>query len=154
MASAPGRLSATTITIGALILLAVIAAGIYLSRPAPKPAESPASAEAKAYVAHLQLSDVTMKASENFMKQRIVEIEGKITNNGSRPLRSVYIYCIFYGVDGRELHRQRIAIVPPTGSPLQANQTRPFRLPFDTLPEGWNQAVPRMYIAGIDFASS
>ena len=132
--------------------MAVIGVGLYVSRPAPKRSEGQASAEAKAYVPSLQLSDVTMKASENFMKQRVVEIEGKITNNGPRPLRSVDIYCIFYGVDGRELHRERVPIVRPTGALLGSHQSRPFRLPFDTLPDGWNQAVPRMYIAGIDFA--
>src|SRR5947209_6937992 len=110
MATAPGRLSATTITIGAVVVLAVTAGAVYLSRPAPKTSEAPVSAEARAYVPELRLSDVTMKASENFMKQQVVEIEGKITNNGPRSLRSVDIYCIFYGVDGVELHRERVPI--------------------------------------------
>ena len=102
-------------------------------------------------VRNLALSDVSMKASENFMRQRVVEIEGKISNNGPRPLRSIDVYCLFYGVDGRELYRERVPIVP-AGAPLKPNQGRAFRLPFDSLPDGWNQAMPKMVIAQIAFA--
>jgi hypothetical protein len=35
---------------------------------------------------------------------------------------------------------------------LKPHETRAFRLPFDDLPEGWNQTVPGMVIAGIAFA--
>ncbi len=153
MAIAPRRVPAAAVIIGGVIGAAVVAGTLYyLARPAPKTSETAASAEARAYVSHLRLSDVTMKASENFMKQQVVEIEGKIANNGPRPLRSVDIYCIFHGIDGHELHRERVPIVRSNGSPLGANQSRPFRLPFDSLPDGWNQAVPQMYIAGINFA--
>jgi hypothetical protein len=59
------------------------------------------------------------------------------------------VYCYFYGVDGKQIHRERLAIVHN----LAPQETRPFRLPFDTLPDGWNQAMPRMVIARIAFAS-
>jgi hypothetical protein len=136
-----------------LVVIAVAALLVYLSRPVSKAVqEGPASPEAKAYVHNLALSDVSMKASENFMRQRVVEIEGKIANNGPRPLRSVDVYCLFYGVDGRELYRERVPIVPSGTAPLKPNETRAFRLPFDSLPEGWNQAMPKMVIAQIGFA--
>lgn len=93
-----------------------------------------------------------MKASENFMHQQVVEIEGKIANNGARPLRSVDVYCLFYGLDGRELHRERMSIVRSSTAPLKPGETRAFRLPFDSLPDGWNQAMPKMVIAQIVFA--
>ena len=85
------------------------------------------------------------------MKQQVVEVQGKITNDGPRPLKSVDIYCLFYGIDGREIHRERIPILQAKGRPLQPGEMRTFRLPFDTLPDGWNQAVPRMVIAQIAF---
>jgi hypothetical protein len=93
-----------------------------------------------------------MQASENFVKQRLVEVQGKISNNGPRALKSVDIYCLFYGIDGQEIHRERVPILSAEGRPLQPQETRNFRLPFDTLPDGWNQAVPRMVIARITFA--
>jgi hypothetical protein len=93
-----------------------------------------------------------MKATENFMKQRVVEIEGRITNNGPRSLEEVDVYCLFRGIDGREIFRERSAIVRKKGAPLKSREARAFRLAFDSLPEGWNQALPTLVIAQITFA--
>jgi hypothetical protein len=132
----------------------VIAAIIYLSRrPANQPAQVSASAEAKAYLPNLRLSDVSMKATENFMKQQVVEVLGKITNNGPRDIESVSVYCLFSGIDGREVYRERVPIVQSKGTALKPGETRSFRLPFDSLPDTWNQALPRMAIAQITFSA-
>jgi hypothetical protein len=157
MVSTPSRLKSywpAIITIAALVIVGIIAGFVYLTRPMPQsPSAAPASREVKAYVSHLKLSNVTIKAAENFMQQKVVEVEGRITNAGPRTLRGVDVYCIFYGVDGREVHRERASVVPATAAPLKPDETRAFRLPFDTLPEGWNQAIPVMAIANINFAS-
>jgi len=86
------------------------------------------------------------------MQQQVVEITGKITNNGPRPLAVVELFCLFRAEDGRELYRERVPIVRPGTTPLGPGQTRAFRLPFDSLPDGWNQAMPAMFIARIVFA--
>lgn len=149
----PRRLPVVPITVGILAVLAIAGGLVYLSRPAPSSRQNePASQEAKDYVSHLQLSDVTMQASENLMKQRLVEVQGKISNNGPRALKAVDIYCLFSGIDGREVYRERVPILPASGKFLQPQEIRNFRLPFDTLPDTWNQAVPRMVIARIAFA--
>ena len=153
-AAARKKISLAPLVIGAAAVVLLIAGLWYLNRPVPKPADNgPASPEARAYVHNLELSDVTMKAAENFMKQQVVEIRGKIANKGPRALQSVDVYCLFYGVDGREVHRERVPILPPRSAPLKPGEIRAFRLPFDTLPDGWNQAMPKMVIARIAFAS-
>jgi hypothetical protein len=134
-----------------ILLLAGIL--VYLSRPAKNGSPPPVSGEAKAYVSRLTLSDVTMQATENFMKQRVVEIEGKIANGGERTLQGIDVYCVFYDVGGREIHRERVPILNRKGAPLRPGESRAFRLPFDSLPEGWNQVMPRLVIAGINFTS-
>ncbi|MFL6452278.1 MAG: FxLYD domain-containing protein [Bryobacteraceae bacterium] len=134
-----------------IVLLAGIL--VYLSRPARNAPAPPATGEAKAYVSKLALSDVSMQATENFMKQRVVEIEGKIANQGNRRLAGIDVYCLFYDVNGREIHRERVPVLNQTGPPLGAGESRAFRLPFDNLPEGWNQVMPRLVIARINFAS-
>jgi hypothetical protein len=138
-------------TAATVVLLAGIL--LYLSRPVSSHRAPPASGEAKAYVSKLSLSDVSMQATENFMKQRVVEIEGKIGNGGDRELRGIDVYCLFYDVSGHEIHRERVAVLNLKGSSLRPGESRAFRLPFDTLPEGWNQAMPKLVIAGIGFAS-
>jgi hypothetical protein len=147
------RIPVPALVAGILGILVAVIAGIYLSRtPANPPTQVTASAEAKAYLPNLRLSDVSMKATENFMQQQVVEVEGKIANNGPRPVRSVDIYCLFSGIDGREVYRERVPIVQSKGTPLKPGETRNFRLPFDSLPDTWNQALPRMAIAQITFA--
>ncbi len=147
------KLPLIPIAICFIVAIGLVIALLYLSGPVTKPAgNSRATPEARAYVGNLALSDVKMQAAENLMQQRVVEIRGKITNNGPRPLESVDVYCLFYGVDGRELYRERLPIVRSKGAALNPHETRSFRLPFDSLPDGWNQVMPKLVIAQITFA--
>lgn len=112
----------------------------------------PLTAEARAYTRNLQLSDVEMKASENYFQQAVVEIEGKIANAGDRPLDTVEIYCVFRDPYGQLVLRRRLAIVSPRMGGLKPGETKSFRLPFDDLPTSWNQAMPQLVIAGVKFS--
>ena len=60
------------------VLLAGAAVFAYLQYAARRPQEKlELTPEANAYTRNLQLSEVTMKATGNYMKQTVVEIEGK-----------------------------------------------------------------------------
>jgi hypothetical protein len=108
--------------------------------------------EAKAYVRNLGLAEVEMKAKENMLGGTLVEITGKITNKGTQTLRAVDLNCIFYDPYGQAVLRERVPIVRfKVGTGLQPGETRSFRLPFDAIPAGWNQALPQLVIAGIIF---
>lgn len=137
----------------AIVISALVGAGVYLTRPVPKAPETSASQESRDYLPNLGLSDVSMQASENLMNQKVVEVLGNIVNNGPRELKSIDVYCLFYGIDGRLLHRERLRIVGGVATPgtLKQGATTSFRMPFDTLPDGWNQALPKMVIAQITF---
>jgi len=136
-----------------LALVAVCAAVVWFMHTPPPPRDVVAlTAEAKAYVKYLDLSDVQMKATETYLKQTVTEIEGNIQNKGGRPLRSVEIICVFYDPYGQMVLRERVAIVKPSASPLKPGETRAFRLPFDNIPESWNNQMPSLVIAAITFA--
>ena len=155
-AASAKKIPITPLVVGIVVIAILIGGFLYLNKPvAQTPTQVPASTEARAYLSHLELSDVAMQASENLMQQRVVEVQGNIGNKGPRALASIDVYCLFYGVDGRELHRERLPIVGKSGakSPLQPGDTRAFRLPFDSLPDGWNQAMPKLVIAQITFAN-
>jgi hypothetical protein len=117
----------------------------------PPPAPPPLTAEAKAYVSHLKLSDVDMAAHEDYFHNRVVEIKGNIQNLGDRRLNLVEINCVFYDPYGQVVLRQRTPIVSPKAGGLAPDDTKPFRLPFDTIPDSWNNVMPQMVIARIDF---
>ena len=133
---------------------AVLGAGLflYLRLANTKPPESTLTPEGKAYVDHLSLSDVKMQAAENYFEQVIVEINGKIGNKGDRPVQVVEIYCVFYDKYGQLVLRKRVPIVSQRMGGLKPGETKSFRLPFDEIPESWNQVMPQLVIAAVTFS--
>lgn len=109
--------------------------------------------EAKAYVRNLKIIEMEMKAKESYMQQAVVEIVGKIRNDGDRPLNVVEIYCSFYDSVGQLVLREKVPIVSAKMGGLKPGEVKPFRLPFDTIPESWNQTKPNLVIAQIQFAN-
>lgn len=136
-----------------LVLVAGLAGLWYLERASkqPAPAPPPLTGEARAYVRNLKLSDVQMKAHESYLKQAVVEITGMIENSGDRVLQLVEITCVFYDAYGQVVLRERVPIVSKKTGSVGPGETKAFRLPFDNLPESWNQMMPQLVIARIDF---
>ena len=115
-------------------------------------AQLPLSPEGKAYVKSLALSDITMKATGSFANQTLVEIEGKIGNTGDRSIDVIEIYCVFYDTYGQLVFRPRVPIVSARMGGLKPGETKSFRLPFDEIPDSWNQALPQLVVAGVKFS--
>jgi len=149
----------------AIVIGVLLAAGLggflYLNyranQPAPPP--PPLTGDAKAYLKHLRFASADgqtaespqMGKHESYMKQSVVEITGNIQNNGDRVLEVVEINCVFYDPYGQVVLRERVPIVSRKMGKLAPGETKPFRLAFDNVPESWNQAMPTMVIARIDF---
>jgi hypothetical protein len=131
----------------ALFLLIGAGAGFFVTRSTP-PVEAALTAEAKAYLGSLPLEDIEMTSAESFGGGRLIEIKGNITNGGSRPLKRAEVWCVFRDGVGQIVLRQRWPIV---ASGLKPGEKKPFRLPFDTVPESWNQQLPNVVVASIEF---
>ena len=149
------------LVIGAVLVVG-LAGILYLERassrpPAPPP---PLTGPAKEYVKYLQFvapdgqtpESPQMTAHESYMKLQVVEITGNIRNSGDRVLELVEINCVFTDPYGQVLLRERVPIVNRKMGKLAPGETKPFRLAFDNVPENWNQAMPQMVIARIDFS--
>ncbi len=140
-----------------LLIAAALAVGtagvVYLERHSQ--AGAPAAQivltdEARGYLTGLDLANVEMAAKDNALGQTLVEITGTIRNLGDKQVRSIRLNCVFFDVYGVELHRVLSTIVRSTDGLAPAVE-HPFRLPFDDIPEGWNQIMPSLYIAEIVF---
>jgi hypothetical protein len=107
--------------------------------------------EARAYLKNLQLSEVQMQASESYLKQAVVEIAGKIGNNGDRVVKLVEINCVFRDPYGQVVLRERMTIAGRKTGDLRPGETKTFRLAFDSIPESWNKQMPDLVIAQILF---
>ncbi len=154
--ASPKRQKRVAIPPAAIVIVAVVVAGgagfWYLSRPAPPREPPPLTGAAKAYVRSLKLGNVDMQKHESYLKQAVVEITGTIENAGDRVLKTVEINCVFYDPYGQVVLRERVPIVSPKMNGLAPGEIKKFRLPFDNIPESWNQGMPQMVIAGIDFS--
>ena len=159
MASSPSSLVrrekqgiSVPMVVAAVVVVLGLGIWLYFDRFAPKPAQdAQLTAEGKAYVGNLRLSDVGMKATDSFAGQTIVEIEGKIGNAGPRAMETVEIYCVFSDPYGQLILRRRLPIVTAKMGGLKPGETKPFRLPFDDIPQSWNNEIPRLVIASIKF---
>ncbi len=148
------------IAIGVIVLIG-LAGFLYLDYRAkqPPPPPPPLTGVAKAYLKNLAFvgadgqtaESPKMEAHESYLKQSVVEITGNIRNNGDRVLDLVEINCVFYDPYNQVVLRERVPIVSRKMGSLQPNEAKPFRLAFDNVPESWNQAMPSMVIARIDF---
>lgn len=148
----PAQLNVTLLLILATVLLVAGAAFWFLFlKAAPPHQPGILTQEAKTYTKHLGLSQVAMSAKESMMQSTLVEITGKISNGGDKSLSLVEINCVFYDPFGQVVLRERVPIVRSRGPLLKPGETRDFRLPFDSIPQGWNQALPQLVIARIDF---
>ncbi len=137
-----------------LLLVAALGAGwiLYNQSQVADDGEAVLTQEAKDYLRNLDLTGVDMTASEDALGQTLLEITGKIANQGDRVISLVEVNCVFRNVDGVEIDRQRAQVVRPRGGPLSPGESRDFRLPFDNISEHWNQTIPSLFVAQIRFA--
>ncbi len=120
--------------------------------PKPMPPPPPQlTTEAKAYLPNLKLSNVRMQAAESYAQGRLIEIFGDVTNTGARVVKLAEVTCVFFDYSGQQIARERVFVVGGTAGALASGQTKSFRLPFDTIPDSWNQILPQLVIAQIQF---
>ncbi len=145
------------VTAPVLVVAAAILAGLgaaawiaYGPKAAPTPTHALTN-EAKQYLAQLQLKDVKMEAAESYVQSRLVEISGNIINNGTRDVSLIEVTCMFRNPQGEILQRERVTVAGGRKGPLPHGTSKPFRLAFDDLSPDWNQAMPDLVIADIEF---
>lgn len=108
--------------------------------------------EAKAYVRSLQITESNMKAHESFAGVvGVVEITGKIKNSGDKPVDVIEIYCNFYDSYRQLVLREKQPIVSMKMGGLKPGEQKSFRMAFDSIPASWNQSMPGLVIAQMQF---
>lgn len=85
-------------------------------------------------------------------------VYGEIKNTGSNPVNQITIDASFMDSQGKPLQREtrnmellstKASIPEVVKDPLKPGATVPFRVPFDTIPSGWNHEVPQMQIVHV-----
>lgn len=141
------------IPILAALVVALSVWGYFTYGPKPKPPAPPVlTAEAKAYLQFLPLSDVGMEAADSELKISVTTIRGKITNTGTQTVSNILVRCVFHDVYGQVIKRELVSLAQPKTGPLVPQSIKSFEVNFDDIPESWNQTMPDLVIAEIKFA--
>ena len=165
------KFSIPPMAIVAAIVVALGAGGfLYLDKLSKQPPPAPAgpSPEARAYAKNLRfvaddgvmLENPKMQSHESYLSQTVIEITGNILNAGDRAIDSVEVTWLFKEPgtlmpDGSlyqdTIWRERTYLVTKKQGGLAPGQFRHFSVSFDNVPDSWNQAMPNLVIAGIEF---
>jgi len=145
------------IAIGVLLVLVVIGLFIFFGRSRADQAATPGTPDP--YAAHLAISDVAMSTAANFAGQEVTYIEGRIQNNGDKPVSNVLLQFVFHDSLGQVTQRepgQRLMAIttrepyvdtaPLTNAPLRPGQSKEFRQTFEHVSAEWNRQLPEITI--------
>ncbi len=151
--SAAGR------SIGSLIAAVVVILGIILgaavwvvhtrsTRPQPRAAPT---AEERAYLQHIVISDAKVSAATNFLGDMVTHLDAKVTNTGPKPVRQLDLRLEFSDMLNQVVLRETAHPITPRMPSLNPGETRAFRATFEKMPVEWNQAPPAITAVGVHF---
>ena len=86
-----------------------------------------------------------------FLGDTITYLDGSVTNNGSRPVRSLEVELNFVDTLNQVVLRETAHPLADRATPLQPGEAHAFRVTFDHMPVDWNQAPPRAKAVYVEF---
>jgi hypothetical protein len=154
-ADSPGPWRA--IIAGAAVLAFVIGLLVWLgggnrsASPPPNP-----------YAGKLQVSNVKMKAAQNFVGGTVTYVEGTITNTGDKTVTGAVAEVIFRNALGEVVQKEQIPIrvlvfqgpdrdiLDLRSAPLKPGASADFRLTIEgSISADWNQGYPEVRVASV-----
>lgn len=155
--------SGLTGTTFALIVLALLLAAIVYFMPRnPKTAPPKPGAEVPQQPAGLagtiEIQQLKMSKSPTGGS---LDIQGLLNNGGTQTVSGIAMDVVFHGQNGGIADSERVKVegLKREGTrfvdddlqktPLKPNDTRPFRITVDSVPQGWNQQMPELKVATV-----
>ena len=135
-----------------VIFVAVVLAVIFLlssRQQAPEPLQ-PLTEDALAYSSRVLLTDLRMSAEANFLGQKVVYLDGKITNHGSKVVQQLAVRLFFYDVLSQVILQVDQEVLRPRSAPLASGEERTFQLRLDRLPATWNRGPPQLQLISLE----
>jgi len=151
--------STLTITI---IVVSVILAGVaailimhqheVATRPASVVASrQPLTTEQKAYLSSFAFGDFHMSQAANFLNDTVTYLDGSVTNQGAKPVRTLDVQLEFVDSLNQVVLRDTVHPLEGRTAPLQPGETYAFRVTFEHMPADWNQAAPTAKAVYLEF---
>jgi hypothetical protein len=144
------------IGLGVAFVVVVVGIVAWFARSQPKIAAAPPP-----YAANLKISDLKMSAAQNFVGTTVTYLDGTVSNTGNQTVTHAVVHVAFQDSMGQvaQLEDVPLHVLQTTGpypdavdlsvSPLAPGQSKSFRLTFEHVSDGWNQAYPGMQITEV-----
>lgn len=146
----PTRFYILSATVALAVMVAALALLLHLrSRPSEGP--EALSAEQKAYLQQIVVSDARMSAAENFLGHTVTYLDAQVTNKGTRAVRQIELELVFVDMLNQVVLRETARPVTLRSPALKPGQTRAFRVSFEHMPADWNQAPPTITPLFVEF---
>jgi hypothetical protein len=145
-----------------ILIVAIVLAGLVavwvawqhraVSEPVAARAQRPAlSAEQKAYLPFILISDFRLSAAANFLGDTVTYLDGSVTNKGTKSIRQLDVELNFVDSLNQVVLREIAHPLTDRTPPLQPGETRAFRANFEHIPVDWNQAPPKAKPVYVEF---
>jgi hypothetical protein len=139
----------------AVMLLALI---IFLPR-SPRTAAPPNAAQVPPQPTGSQIQFTNLKLAPA-PTGGAVYLQGALVNTGQTAINGVLVDATFQAANGATLETSRRPVEGLVGgsnattqllteAPIKPNESRPVRIAFDHVPEGWNHALPALSLVSV-----
>jgi hypothetical protein len=134
-------------------IAALVAGGAWLmharlTQPSVRP---PLSADARAYLALIAVTDARMSAAETPLGTTETYLDAHVVNRGSRTVRQLDLQLDFQDMMNQVVLKQVNRPVTETTAPLKPGELRNLHITFDHMPAEWNQGPPVFTPLYVDF---
>jgi hypothetical protein len=111
----------------------------------------PYGAAEQAYASKLQIENVVVSRTENFVHQEITSLSAELLNKGDRSLKAVEITVEFSDEMHQVVLRESRILFGGAAAPLSPGTRREFEISFEHVPSSWNMQQPSVIISGMEF---
>jgi hypothetical protein len=139
----------------------VVIIGVILFWPRSIHRDAPASLSAhlssgpaeQAYATELQVQNVQLSRSENFLHQEVTTVSGDLVNGGDRAVQDAELTLEFYDQMNQVVLRETRRMRPGAASPIPPGGSEPFEISVEHVSGMWNMQPPAIRVTGLLFAN-
>jgi hypothetical protein len=133
----------TAFIIGALMVVALGLVGAWsVTSSSNAPAVLTELTDRAAIQNMIQLDEVSILTSQNYVGHRLRVIRGWLKNVSEKPVRMVEVKFTFTDYDGKPVQESVHRTFNPTQKPIDPGTQYRFDINFENLPSNWNYRIP------------
>jgi hypothetical protein len=143
-----------------LAIATLLVAGVFYfwsghaSGPAapPAPVRLPFGAIEKAYASRIEIQNISLDRSENFLHQEVTALSGELINRGDRSLTGLELTIEFFDELHQVVLRESRQVLSAPSPALASGDRRSFEISIEHIPSSWNMQQPSVGVSGLKFA--